>query len=268
VAATTRRAPRAGATVVPLDRRATGVDLGRLLPSGRALAVALGLLCAGIGGYFIARESSLFAVQSLEVRGAPPGVANRVRAALRPFVGTSLVVFDGEAVRRRLAALPVVAAASYDRDFPHTIRIEVRPELPLLVVRRGPEAWLVSVRARIMKELHGRAYPWLPRLWVGQSVELSPGSFLSRDQMLAVHVLRPLRGRPFSRQVRAVRAAPGNVTLVLRSGLKLRLGDLRDLRLKLAVGARVAAAVGPGSGYADLTVPGRPVVGQNSQVSG
>ena len=33
----------------------------------------------------------------------------------------------------------------FDRDFPHTLRVRVRLERPVAVLRRGPDAWLVSV---------------------------------------------------------------------------------------------------------------------------
>ena len=53
------------------------------------------------------------------------------------------------------------------------------------------------------------------------------------------------------------------MTLVLDSGLEVRLGDLGDLRLKLAIAKRILQAVGAGpstSGYLDVSVPERPVV--------
>jgi cell division protein FtsQ len=268
MAAGSRRPTRARAAVVPLRRARREFGLAQLLPSGRSIAVALGLLCFGLGAYALARETSLFAVRSIDVSGARPALSARVRAALRPFLGKSLVSLDGAAVRRALVALPVVAAARYDRTFPHTLQITIRPERPLLVVRRGPEAWLVSVRGRVMKELHGRAYPWLPRMWIPASVELSPGILMSGPPTVALRALRPLRRDPFMRQVRAVRVAPRDVRMSLRSGLRLRLGSLHDLGLKLAIGERVAAEVGPVSGYADITVPERPVVAAKAQVSG
>jgi hypothetical protein len=64
---------------------------------------------------------------------------------------------------------------------------------------------------------------------------------------------------PLRRRVATVRATEDELTLVLRSGLELRLGDPRSLPLKLAVGERIAASAGAVGGYVDLTVPGRPV---------
>ena len=51
---------------------------------------------------------------------------------------------------------------------------------------------------------------------------------------------------------------------MLRSGLEVRLGDVDDLRLKLAIARRILAMLGPTAttaGYLDVSVPERPVVG-------
>lgn len=217
----------------------------------------------GGGAYLLARESSLFAVQTIDVVGAPPSVAARVRAALEPFDGTSLVTLDGPAVQRRLAELPVVAAARYDRDFPHTLRVFIRPERPVAVLRRSTESWLVSARARVMARLNRGAERRLPRIWATRAVSVSLGATLSGEVARGVEAVTPLAGRSFSRRVASVRAADGELTLVLRSGLELRLGDTRELPLKLAVGERIANVLGNVPGYVDLSVPGRPVTGAN-----
>jgi cell division protein FtsQ len=258
-----RRPRGGGAVVVPLERRGArpGIDISRFLPGGRSLAVALGLLALGVGAYAVARGTSALAVQTIDVRGATPGVAARVRSALEPWVGKSLVSLSGGDVARRLESLPFVARARVDRDFPHTLRVFVRPERPIAVVRRGSESWLVSVRSRVMARLRPGAHPELPRIWVAANVPLTPADLLSGDPARAVTALHPLVGRTFLRQISTVHAEPGELTLVLNSGLRLRLGDLSNLRLKLVVGERVAQQVDGSATYADLTMPQRPVVG-------
>ena len=56
--------------------------------------------------------------------------------------------------------------------------------------------------------------------------------------------------------------------LRLRSGLELRLGAPADVRLKLAVARRALRGLSAGAAYLDVSVPGRPVAGTNSLVSG
>jgi hypothetical protein len=70
----------------------------------------------------------------------------------------------------------------------------------------------------------------------------------------------PLAGTRFPSRVVSVATADG-LTLRLASGLELRLGDMHDVRLKLAVAARVLRVLPAGSGYLDVSVPDRPVAG-------
>ena len=95
----------------------------------------------------------MFAVARIEVRGGSPEVTRQVDAALASLVGRPLVGLDGAAVLQQVDALPTVVGASYDRAFPHTLRIYVVPERPVAVLRRGAESWLVSARGRVMEHL-------------------------------------------------------------------------------------------------------------------
>jgi hypothetical protein len=59
------------------------------------------------------------------------------------------------------------------------------------------------------------------------------------------------------------RARELDLTFILRSGLELRLGDLREVPLKLAVASEVLPGLLSRGGYAylDVSVPERPVAG-------
>ena len=52
----------------------------------------------------------------------------------------------------------MVAAASFDRSFPHTLEIAVVPEVPVAVLRQGSSSWLAAAGGRVVAELEqGRA---------------------------------------------------------------------------------------------------------------
>jgi cell division septal protein FtsQ len=218
------------------------------------------ILLVGGGAYLVARETSLFAVRSIEVRGAPPELAGQIRQALAPLVGTSLVTFDASKASSRLAALPGVAAASYDRAFPHTLRVFVRAEQPVAVARQGSSAWLVSARARVLEVLAARPYPPLPRVWLPASGDVAPGDTLSGAPAEAVRVLALVRRLRWPVRVRLAGVGEGGLTLVLGSGLDVRLGDASGLALKLAVARRIVP-LARGACYVDVAVPGRSVAG-------
>jgi cell division septal protein FtsQ len=96
------------------------LELERLIPSTRSLIAGAALLVGGLVAFGVARQSSLFAVRTVDVRGASPALERQVRAALAPLVGTNLVSLEGDAVRRRLADLPQVRGATFDRAFPRS----------------------------------------------------------------------------------------------------------------------------------------------------
>jgi cell division septal protein FtsQ len=274
-----RARPAARASAAVLRRPAPAaprVGVGRVLPSGRSVAAGAALLLSGLIAFAVARQSSVFAIRTIEVDGAPPALERQVRAALAPLVGTSLVALDGGAVERRLTALRQVRGLTYDRAFPHTLRVFVQPDRPAAVLRSGPDAWLVSDHGAVLRHLsrpfsHG--FPRLPRLWL--SPEDAP---TVRSAVLPARVVAAVRGLAEARrigssllpQVRTVKAAAGNLTFVLRSGIQLRLGDARDVALKLAVAGRVLQALSADERaklkYLDLTLPSRPVTGTNPRL--
>ncbi len=71
----------------------------------------------------------------------------------------------------------------------------------------------------------------------------------------------PLAGRRFPSRVISVQATRDALTLRLRSGLEVRLGDTVGVGLKLAVARQVIPLLRPGTRYLDVSVPERPVAG-------
>ena len=192
MASNRRGTSRTRAAVVALPVRGPVGRVGALLPSGRSVAVGLGLVALAVGTYSLARSTSAFAVEEIRVEGTTPAVARQVRAALERDVGTSLLALDRDLVAR-LEALPDVRTAVYDRAFPHTLVVRVERELPAAVLRRGHESWLVSERGRVLRSLPRGRHPRLPRVWVAGGRPLEPGQLLRRpavaQSMLVVRAL-------------------------------------------------------------------------------
>ena len=260
---------RAESVVVPLPRRINGdrLDLPRLVPSGRSLAYALLIVAGAAVAWLGARETGVFAVRTIDVAGARPAVAAQVRRALASTQGTSLLKVDLEASRQAVEALPMVASARFDRAYPHTLRVVVVPEKAVAVVRQGADSYLVSASGRVIASSDRRDRPALARIWVKRSVDLRVGAPTTGDLRTAVAAVAPLAGSHFPGRVSSVTATPDALTLRLRSGLEVRLGDPLDVALKLAVAARVIPLLGAETSYLDVAVPDRPVAGTlNSQV--
>lgn len=247
--------------MLPLPTKAAPFTLP--LPSGRSLLVAFAAVAAIVGGYFAARETSMFAVQRIEVTGARPSVLQRVDAALAPLDGTSLLGLNTADIDARLSPLRDVSLVSYDRAFPHTAKIVVSAERPVAVLRRGSQAWIVTERGRVLEPLTDPRESSLPRIWAADAPVPGAGALLTADEALQPARLLGgvLSANPdlFAR-VRDARFADGDLSLTLESGTEIRLGDADDLALQLAVAERVLAATGPGMHYVDVSVPERAVV--------
>jgi hypothetical protein len=240
--------------------------LARFVPTRRSLALGFGLLGVALGGYLLARETALFSIDRIEVRGGPPAVDFQVRAALTSVVGKPLVGLSGSAVLEKVDALPTVVSATYDRDFPHTLRITVVPERPAAVLRRGPDSWLVSARGTVMQPLGASALPRLPRIWISTHSTVRAGTAVTAAGAgRAAHAVGT--AGTFANRVASASITDGVLVFHLRSGLELLLGDGSDVKLKVAVAARVLPMLPAGSRFLDMSIPGRPVSGAGSPLA-
>lgn len=265
---------RARAVVLPLPI-AGGLprfELARLLPSVRSLALGFGLLAALVGSYFGAREGALFAIERIEIEGAPPALARDVRQALDPLRETNLLALEEGEVATRLSGLPLVRSVTYDRAFPHTLRIFVAAERSTGVLRRGAESWLVSAEGRVLARTPRGTHSDLPRVWVPAGVTPRVGATLGDgDALRAARAFGALAAGEFPARVLLARSSDEELTLILRSGTEIRLGTEAAVDLKLAVAGRVLVALRRTDGvlprYVDVAVPERPLTPENPQVA-
>ena len=237
---------------------------------GVAIVAVLGLLYVG------ARETPVFALQTVEVEGAPANVRQAVVQALEGTRGASLVSLDGDAVVRRLEALPSVQSVTYDRAFPHTLRLSVVPEQPVAVVNQASSLWIMSERGRVIGRTTSAEAPDLPRVRYLPEPPLVAGQIIADEDtktILAALAEAP-RGMPLP--IHGARLEDGELTLVLTGegettpllllgepvgvGTKLRVAAL--VLRKLAIEERAALT------YLDVTLPDRPVASTNPLVSG
>ncbi len=248
------RARAAPAAAIPHD----GVELRRFAPSGRSVATGLLILAAALGAYGLARGTSAFAVQAITVHGAPKGVGAQVDKVLAHVEGRSLLALDLPALETAVEDVPAVASVAFDRGFPHTLNVHVVPEVPVAVARQGTAAWLVAASGRLIAPLDRGARRGLPRIWLKRSVELAPGASLTGTPLRAARAVAPIPGAKLLR-VASVRASNTELTLVLRSGTEVRLGDGSERLLKLTIARQILPSLAGSPGYVDVSVPARPV---------
>jgi cell division protein FtsQ len=260
------RPTRARAAAAASSETPSRAGLARLLPSRHSLLVGFGLVAIAGGAYAVARQTAMFSIAGVEVAGGSPKVRAEARHAAAPVVGSSLLALDGAALERRVEALPTVVSASYDRAFPHTVRLRIVPEVPVAVLRRGSERWLVSARGRVITRLTRTAKARFPRVWVPRATPVAAGDVLAdEDGGAAARTLALAAG--FPAHVVSVSLVRGELVFHLRSALELRLGKPTDLRLKLAIARRAIRLLPLGTAYLDISVPTRPVAGPDPQLS-
>jgi cell division protein FtsQ len=221
---------------------------------------ALGLLYLG------ARETPLFALRSVEVKGAPASVRAAVLREVDALRGESLVALDGGALVRRLEALPSVQSVTYDRAFPHTLRLVVRPEQPVAVVHRAKSSWIVSVRGRVISAVTPGEAPPLPRIRYPLETGLVVGSLVSDAGTKTVLAALAEAPKRMPLPIRSGRVENGELTFILAgegSQPVLLLGEPSDVGVKLRVAALVlrhlSAADRASLAYLDVSLPDRPV---------
>lgn len=212
-------------------------------------------------------------MRNVVVVGGSTRVQAEVKAALTMEAGRSLLRISSTDLSRRTAAIPDLVSVSFDRSFPHTLRIRVTAEHAVMLLRRGSATWVVSARGRVMRKISSASHSNLPRVWVPRGAAVDVGATLTPEAGgLAAAALAPIAAGAFPANIRFVRLSDQELTLMMGSGLEVRLGDIGDLRLKLAIAKRILRVVGaeaaPGA-YIDVSVPERPVLGaQNPQVGG
>jgi cell division protein FtsQ len=234
----------------------------RFVPSGRSLLVTFAALVVVGIAWLIAYATPVFAVDRIEVRGAPPDLQREVTRVTRDLLGQSLVAVDAEQVEGRLRTLPAVAGVTVDRAFPDTLVIRVAPERPVAVVRRGTSAWLATGAGKVIGEIETGTERSLPRLWVVRGATIRVGGQVPAGLVPATRALAEAHGAGLGGRVKGVRLANDELTLVLRRGIELRLGRIADVGMKLAIAREVLELVDvSGTTYIDVSVPQRPVAG-------
>jgi cell division protein FtsQ len=224
----------------------------------RLIALALVALALVAGYWFWLRDSSLVAVENVEVKGATVN-SEEISAALEPVAMemTTLNVDDDELVRAVLA-FPTVASIAADASIPHKLTITVTERLPVAVFRSGGEATAVSIDGYLLPgvDVQGEGLPQI------EGAEVSAGRLEGEGAAQAAIVgaaPSELRDR-----IEAVSwdSSRGGVVVELDGAPEARFGDGADGDLKWeALAAVLLDPEAGGSSYIDVSVPERAVSG-------
>jgi cell division protein FtsQ len=242
-------------------RRVVVGALHRLSPRLKRRLIALSVVCLVLaGGYqFWLRDSSLVAVEQVQVSGLTSADAARVRAALTRAGQTMTTLHvDREALERAVASFPVVRTLEVRPDFPHGLRVHVIEYQPAAIAVSDSGRVPVAGDGTILRgvTVEGR----LPTVDVDGA--LGTKFLLDRTARGGAAVAGGAPAVLRARILDVERRPDEGFVAQVRDGPELIFGSATRLRAKWAAATRVLADLeARGASYVDLRIPSRPAVG-------
>ncbi|MDX6652696.1 MAG: cell division protein FtsQ [Solirubrobacterales bacterium] len=241
--------------------RARKASAKRVTPHGRwrrrAVALVLLTMTLAAGYLFWLRDSSLVAVNRLEITGVSGPDSNRVRGALAQVARnmTTLHVKQGE-LAAAVRPFPIVKSVSAETHFPSGLTIRVEQQKPVLVVQSGGALIAAAADGTLLRGVPAQS--GIPRL----RLPTAPRGNRLQGGALAQAVVLGAAPAPLRRYAIASSIVAETIQVRLRNGPELRFGDASRAAAKWAAVAKILADPRVGQvAYIDVSAPHRPAVG-------
>lgn len=220
-----------------------------------ALISASVFVLAGLA--YLVVESPALDVDRVRVTGAGHVDPDDVRRVAAVGSGQALLRVDTGAVADRVAELPWIADVRVVREFPATLRIDVREYDAVAYARRSNgEAALLAADGRVVADVDVPPPGVIEVL--GMRRPPAVNGIVSPPDAPGAVTLMP---EELARRVVAIDLAGDGVALDLDNGAEIRLGTLDDLEAKGAAALAVLRQVdGTPFVYIDVQVPDSPAV--------
>ena len=223
-------------------------------------ALAAVMIAAGAGYVFWLRDSSLVAINDVEVVGGTTSDRGEIVGALTDVAEKMTTLhYDAGRIEAVAERFPTVASVSVDPNFPHGMRLEVEQRPPRLFAVAGGEQVPVAADGTLLPGLTVPDDEHLPILELDQ---LPPGGTLGGDPLAEAEVIGnapdPLLGLIEQSEV----TQEYGVVLTMRGGIEVRFGSADRADDKWAAAAAVLADPKlDAATYVDVRVPERPAAG-------
>lgn len=200
---------------------------GHFTPPRYGMSVASGLLIgasvaygAVVGGHVpdyvkAATSRTGFAVDRINVTGNKQTSEIDILDRLGLDGWTSMIGFDADEARQRVAELPWVKSASVRKTYPNTIDIDIVEREPFAIWQHGSELTLIERSGGVITPFAGSGQPVLP-LVIGFGAAEKAGDFVEK-----------MRGIPeLATRVKAyIRVAERRWDLRLENGITVKLPE-------------------------------------------
>lgn len=224
----------------------------------------MALLAAAAGYQFWLRDSSLVAIDNVDVVGVATGDRARIVSELTAAAEqmTTLHV-EPERLETIAARHPTVAAIEIDANFPHGMRIEVSERPPALVAEAGDRQQAIAADGTVLTGLTLPEDSDLPAIEVEDLPESGRLGGEDLDQAVVVGAA-PVELRALIEGVE--RSGRYGIEVTLRGGIPVRFGSAELADRKWVAAAAVLADPKLDSlTYLDVRVPARPAAGQATE---
>jgi cell division protein FtsQ len=231
--------------------------LGRHRRLRNVLLIAMATVLALGGGWLWLRDSSLVAVERVQVRGVHGANAREIDAALTQAAKrmSTLHVHLG-VLRAAVAAYPEVRAVQVKTSFPHAMHITVIEQLPVAAITVGNSRIAVAADGVVLGD--SLASKTLPSI---QATTLF-SKHVTDSQILQYLTVLGDAPASLARRIQRVYTNQAGLTVAMRNGLLLYFGDATRPHAKwLSVASVLADPSAVGASYVDVRLPERPAAG-------
>jgi cell division protein FtsQ len=243
----------------PRPRRPSFARMRR--PGPRVLAGVVVVLALLAGAFLWLRHSSLVAVQKVTITGVAGPDAAQIRNALRVRAETmSTLDVSDRALKRAVAAYPVVRSLDVSTHFPHGLSIAVFEQVPVAVISAGGAQTEVSASGTLLRR--SDATGTLPVI----TVPIAPaGRQVSGATAREVALLADAPYTLLDKIATAGTNRALGLMVTMRDGPTIYFGADAELAAKWrSATAALADPNSAGADYIDVTDPGRPAAGTGS----
>jgi cell division protein FtsQ len=230
----------------------------------RTLLAVLAALPLLAGGWLWLRDSSLVAVQRVEVSGVHGAEAHALTAALVAAAQhMSTLDVNSGALRSAAAPFAVVREVRAVASFPHRLLIQVVEQLPVAALSTGGVRTAVAADGVVLgPSLLSGSIPSVSGEPGAAGIAPPTGQRVHGAPVLAELTVLGAAPVPLERVVAHVSMGPKGLIMTMRNGLLAYFGDATRPHAKWLSLARVLADPGSaGASYVDVRVPERPAAG-------
>lgn len=237
--------------VQPRERRLQHQRDKTLRIAGLVAAGVAALALVALVAFFVLRNTAAFSITSIEVEPTEHVSAEDVQSLAQVPAGSTLLNVDTDAIEQALKKNPWVSSASFDRQFPGTLKITIQEQSvdALVLMSSGTVAWYLSDQGTWIEPVMiqptedqsaadaalaiAKEGGYLLVTDVPATVDPSAGAPATDEVLDAVAQFREGFSASFSAQIVCYRApSTESISCVLESGVEVSLGAPTDIAEK------------------------------------